>query len=142
MERIAGLLEDIKSTRQVAEMIERDCASLSSLLASRDREIRSGQSGPVIDISLCYCRDLQNSLQKMKLAKIDLQKELESSESEGRASQRKLQDLRRDVAGLKKKVEFKTNLEKSFQSLQLQYQAKVDQLEKMKRIGSLREALS
>ena len=76
------------------------------------------------------------------MAKIELQKELEASESEGRASQRKMEDLRKDLAGLKKKVEFKTNLEASFESLQLQYQAKVDQLEKIKRIGSLREALS
>ena len=74
--------------------------------------------------------------------KIDLQKELEASEYEGRVKHRKMEDLRRDVAGLKKKVEFKTNLEKSFESLQLQYQAKVDQLEKIKRIGSLRESLS
>ena len=74
--------------------------------------------------------------------KIDLQKELEASESEGRVKQRKMEDLRRDLAGLKKKVEFKTNLEKSFQSLQLQFQAKVDQLEKIKRVGSLREAWS
>ena len=40
VERIAGLLEEIKSSRHLAEMIERDCSSLSSLLASRDREIR------------------------------------------------------------------------------------------------------
>ena len=46
VERIAGLLEDIKTSRQLAEMIERDCASLSGLLASRDREVRSVQWRP------------------------------------------------------------------------------------------------
>ena len=76
------------------------------------------------------------------MAKIDLQKQLEASQSEGRVKQQKMDDLRKDLAGLKRKVEFKTSLEKSFESLQLQYQAKVDQLEKLKRIGSLREALS
>ena len=76
------------------------------------------------------------------MAKMELQKQLEASQSEGRAKQQKMDDLRKEVAGLKRKVEFKTNLEKSFESLQLQYQAKVDQLEKLKRIGSLREALS
>ena len=73
---------------------------------------------------------------------IELQTKLEASMSDGRAKQRKIDDLRRDLLGMKKKVDFKTNLEKSFESLQLQYQAKVDQLEKIKRIGSLREALS
>ena len=73
------------------------------------------------------------------MAKIDLQKQLEASQSEGRVKQQKMDDLRKDLAGLKRKVEFKTSLEKSFESLQLQYQAKVDQLEKLKRIGSLRQ---
>ena len=35
------------------------------------------------------------------------------------------------MAGLKKKVEFKSSLEKSFESLQQKYQAKVDELEKV-----------
>ena len=44
MERITGLLEDLKSSRQLAELIERDCVSLASVLAARDRDIRSDRS--------------------------------------------------------------------------------------------------
>ena len=50
-------------------------------------------------------------------------------------------DFRREVTGMKKRLEVKTNLEKSFESLQHQFQVKVDQLEKIKRIGSLRKGI-
>lgn len=72
------------------------------------------------------------------MSRADLQQDLTASQLEVEMKQRKIEELAKDMAGLKKRVQFKTNLEKSFESLQQKYQVKTDELEKLKRIGSLR----
>ena len=73
------------------------------------------------------------------MCRADLQQDLTASQLEVEMKQRKIEELAKDMAGLKKRVQFKTNLEKSFESLQQKYQVKTDELEKLKRIGSLRQ---
>merc|ERR1711874_224396 len=129
---LAGLLKDLNTSKQDVELIERSCSSLireqGDTLHCRDTEIQKLQE---------KIRDLQASLEKLGMSREDLQQDLTASQLEVEMKQRKIEELAKDMAGLKKRVQFKTNLEKSFESLQQKYQVKTDELEKLKRIGSL-----
>ena len=88
-----------------------------------------------------FFRDLEVSLDKKEHFRIDLQKSLTASELEVKQRDRKIEELKQELGVMKRRVEFKSNLEKSFTSLQQKYQAKTDQLEKLKKMGSLRQRI-
>ena len=83
---------------------------------------------------MMYFRDLQASLDQKEMARKVLQKRVTGSEV-------KVEELSKEMGELKRRVQFKTNLEKSFGSLQQKYQAKTDELEKLKKVGSLRKGI-
>ena len=68
----------------------------------------------------------------MKIAREDLEEKFKEKDKENVV-------LRKSVEDNRKKNEFKSNLEKSFESLQKQFQMKADELERHKRQKALEE---
>merc|ERR1711936_1203399 len=80
---------------------------------------------------------MKDDLDGVKAAKYSLEGDYKSLENKLNAKNDDMDILNKKLASMKKKVEFKSSLEKSFESLQLQFQAKVDELEKLKRAGGV-----
>jgi len=80
---------------------------------------------------------LKEDLDSAKAAKAELERNYNALENKLSGKNADIDILNKKLATMKKKVEFKSSLEKSFESLQQKFQAKVDELEKLKKFGTV-----
>ena len=136
---LKNFTEDMKKTYDVVLKIERSirtrtedfeqklsCKTLE--INAKEREIE--KLNEKIDA-------LKGNLDSVKSAKMELEVNERALENKLTAKKADIDAMNKKLASMKKKVDFKSSLEKSFESLQQQYQAKVDELEKLKKGGAL-----
>merc|ERR1712050_157629 len=138
-DKMKTFTDDMKNTYEVVMKIERSirtrtedyeqklsCKTLE--INAKDREIE--KLNEKIDA-------LKGNLDSVKSAKEDIESNKKALENKLSTKNSDIDAMNKKLANMKKKVDFKSSLEKSFESLQQQYQAKVDELEKLKKGGVL-----
>jgi len=76
---------------------------------------------------------LRRTIDSLESNKLSLEKKLMGKNDEIDNLNKNIDGLNRKLADTNKIIEFKSTLEKSYESLQLKYQAKIDELEKVKK---------
>merc|ERR1711935_1199848 len=129
------LLEDLREIAKTIGKIER---TISKRVEENDDKITD--KNRELDGKAREINHLNDSLIVRKEELASLRRILESLETSKGALEKKCDLKIEDVDHLNKKltdwkkiIDFKSNLEKSYESLQVKYQAKVDELEKVKK---------
>jgi chromosome segregation ATPase len=118
-------IEDLLGVKGVEErnLVAKKCGEIEN----KSREVT------VLTEKLSSTTEELNSM-KSTIAK--LEKDKEELKNMAKEQEKIIDNLSKKMAEWEKKVEYKSSLEKSFESLQVKYQAKVDELEKIRRSTS------
>merc|ERR1712109_31898 len=134
-------MEPDTSVRMLRQQVEEKLKTTSLTVVSLDSALKAkaAESREMEGRNAVLTKQLNTAKDQviaLKSSVTNLTNEKAAAERANLQKEGQLRGLRSQIEELQKRIEFKSSLEKSFDSLQAKYQAKVDELAKMRRSAS------